>query len=146
MDARTNAWVYEFDGYRVDAMRRCLFDKKGQSLPLPSRAFDLLLLMVQRPGELLDKATILNAVWPNTVVEENNLSQCIRVLRRTLGDTAKERRYIATVPGRGYQFIARVRQIEQVTPGRRARSWVVALLAVAGSIAAGLALATLFLE
>ena len=99
---------FEFGGFRLDAAQRCLFDAQGAPVPLPSRAFDVLVLMVERSGELLDKATILKAVWPRTVVEEGNLSQCIFALRRALGDTASEHRFIATIPGRGYQFVAPV--------------------------------------
>jgi len=62
--------------------------------------------MLQHPGELLDKSTLIAAVWPNVVVEENNLNQVISALRRALGDGSGGRRFIVTVPGRGYQFVA----------------------------------------
>ena len=99
---------FEFGGFRLDAAQRRLFAPDGTAVELPSRAFYVLLFMVERPGQLLDKAGILKAVWPQTVVEEGNLSQCIFALRRALGDTAGEHRFIATVPGRGYQFVAQV--------------------------------------
>ena len=105
---------FEFGGFRLDVAQRCLFDPHGAPVPLPSRAFDVLVLMVERSGELLDKTTILKAVWPTTVVEEGNLSQCIFALRRSLGDTATEHRFIATIPGRGYQFVAPVRELPPV--------------------------------
>ncbi|HEU5138129.1 MAG TPA: winged helix-turn-helix domain-containing protein [Steroidobacteraceae bacterium] len=105
----TEARTYEFEGFRLDVARRQLLTGDGRHIDLPSRAFDLLLYVVERPGELLDKSTLLKSVWPTTVVEESNLSQCIFALRRALGDTAQNPRFIATVPGRGYQFVAQVR-------------------------------------
>ena len=108
MGTAADARSFEFGGFRLDAAKRCLFGTDGAPIPLPSRAFDVLLFMVERPGDLLDKAAILKAVWPTTVVEESNLSQCVFALRKGLGDTASEHRFIATVPGRGYQFVAQV--------------------------------------
>src|SRR6185503_3869708 len=93
--------IFEVGGFRVDAARRCLSGQDGAPIELPSRAFDLLLFMVERPGEMLDKQTLLKAAWPTTVVEDSNLSQCMFLLRRALGDTASEQRFILTVPGRG---------------------------------------------
>ena len=103
------AHIYVFEGFQLDVGRRKLSGPDGR-VEVPSRAFDVLLYMVAHPGELLDKARLLRAVWPNTVVEESNLSQCIFALRRAFGDTATEPRFIATVPGRGYQFVAEVRE------------------------------------
>jgi TolB-like protein/DNA-binding winged helix-turn-helix (wHTH) protein/Tfp pilus assembly protein PilF len=107
MDNSAEARIFEFGDFRLDAAKRELAGADGV-VEIPSRAFDVLLYMVAHPGELLDKATLLKAVWPTTVVEESNLSQCIFALRRALGDTATEPRFIATVPGRGYQFVAKV--------------------------------------
>jgi TolB-like protein/DNA-binding winged helix-turn-helix (wHTH) protein len=106
MDSKEDSRSFEFGGFRLDAAQRSLHGPDGVPIPLPSRAFDVLLFLVERPGELIDKSAILKAVWPTTVVEEGNLSQCIYALRRALGDTASEHRFIATVPGRGYQFVA----------------------------------------
>jgi TolB-like protein/DNA-binding winged helix-turn-helix (wHTH) protein/tetratricopeptide (TPR) repeat protein len=100
---------FYFEGFHLDAAKRQLFGPDGADIELHSRAFDLLHYMVKRPGEMLDKSELLKAVWPTTVVEENNLSQGIFLLRRALGDTASEHRFITTVPGRGYQFVAKVR-------------------------------------
>ncbi len=110
MSRVTDANAYEFEGFRLDAAKRQLTGKDGLPIALPSRAFEVLLFMVERPGEMLEKRAILDAVWPRTVVEDGNLTQCIFALRRALGDTASEHRFIATVPGRGYQFVARVRE------------------------------------
>jgi TolB-like protein/DNA-binding winged helix-turn-helix (wHTH) protein len=114
MATTSDARSFEFGGFRLDAAQRSLFDPQGSQVPLPSRAFDVLLFMVARPGELLDKAAILKAVWPTTVVEEGNLSQCVFALRKAFGDTATEPHFIATVPGRGYQFVAQVRETAAV--------------------------------
>jgi TolB-like protein/DNA-binding winged helix-turn-helix (wHTH) protein/Tfp pilus assembly protein PilF len=103
---------FEFGGFRLDSAQRRLYAPDGAAIELPSRAFDVLLFMVERPGQLLDKSAILKGVWAGTVVEEGNLSQCVFALRRALGDTATEHRFITTVPGRGYQFVAAV----QVSP------------------------------
>jgi TolB-like protein/DNA-binding winged helix-turn-helix (wHTH) protein/tetratricopeptide (TPR) repeat protein len=107
MDNSAEARIFEFGDFHLDAAKRQLAGADGV-VEIPSRAFDVLLYMVAHPGELLDKATLLKVVWPTTVVEESNLSQCIFALRRALGDTAAEPRFIATVPGRGYQFVAKV--------------------------------------
>lgn len=100
---------YDFAGFRLDAAKRQLIGIDGSTIHLPSRAYDVLLYMAERPGEMLEKSALLQAVWPKTVVEENNLTQCIFALRRALGDNVSPHRFIATVPGRGYQFVATVR-------------------------------------
>jgi TolB-like protein/DNA-binding winged helix-turn-helix (wHTH) protein/cytochrome c-type biogenesis protein CcmH/NrfG len=99
---------YEFGGFRLDPRRRLLLGADEAPIEIPSRAFDLLIYLVEHPGDVLEKSTLLKAVWPTTVVEESNLSQAIFLLRRALGDTAAEHHFIATVPGRGYQFVAAV--------------------------------------
>ncbi|MBM0106809.1 winged helix-turn-helix domain-containing protein [Steroidobacter sp. S1-65] len=108
--------IYEFGDFRLDAAQRLLLLKSGaHMLPLTSRAFDTLLYLVQHPGQLLNKATLLKAIWPHVVVEENSLNQNISLLRRVLGERPGEYRYIVTVPGRGYRFVAEVRAVDQST-------------------------------
>jgi TolB-like protein/DNA-binding winged helix-turn-helix (wHTH) protein len=80
----------------------------GRPLPLHAKAFDALLLFVTRRGERLDKETLMRALWPNVIVEENNLNQTISAVRRILGDTRDQHDYIVTLPGVGYQFVADV--------------------------------------
>ena len=109
MNYSAEARIFEFGDFHLDAAKRQLTGPDGV-VEVPSRAFDVLLYMVAHSGELLDKARLLKAVWPTTTVEESNLSQCIFALRRALGDTAAEPRFIATIPGRGYQFTAQVRE------------------------------------
>src|SRR5262245_50515664 len=99
---------YGFASFRVDASRRVLQTDAGSVIELPSRAFDTLLYLVERPGRVLEKSDIIQAVWPNVIVEENNLSQAIFAIRRALGDSAEQQRYVVTVPGRGYQFVEKV--------------------------------------
>lgn len=100
----------EFDCYRVDFERRLLL-RGEEPIPLPSKALDILLLLIQRRGEVVSKDELMKAVWPDTFVEEGNLSQSIHVLRRALGETVDDHRYIVTAPGRGYRFVADVRKI-----------------------------------
>ena len=95
MDNSIETRIFEFGEFHLDAARRQLSGPDGV-IEVPSRAFDVLLYMVAHRGELLDKPRLLKAVWPKTVVEEGNLSQCIFALRRALGDTASEPRFIAT--------------------------------------------------
>jgi TolB-like protein len=109
--------VYEFGDFRlVAAQRRLTGRADGQPIELTQKALDALHFLVQHPGELLDKSVLMAAVWPNVVVEENNLNQVISALRRALGDGSGGRRFIVTVPGRGYQFVAPVREIHEEAP------------------------------
>src|SRR5215831_19185231 len=102
--------VYEFGDFRLHAAQRRLTARAdGRPIELTSKALDTLHFLLQHPGELLDKSTLIAAVWPNVVVEENNLNQVVSALRRALGDGSGGRRFIVTVPGRGYQFVAPVR-------------------------------------
>jgi DNA-binding winged helix-turn-helix (wHTH) protein/tetratricopeptide (TPR) repeat protein len=101
--------IYEFGDFRLDAGLRLLTLKAdGRNMPLVSRAFDTLLYLVQHPGELIAKDVLINAVWPATVVEDNNLSQSIAAIRRVLGERPGDHKYIVTIPGRGFKFVAAV--------------------------------------
>ncbi len=110
MDDST-ALDYEFGGFRLDTAMQVLYSSAGAAVPLPSRAFATLLYLVERAGETVDKSALTASVWPTTVVAENNLSQCILALRKSLGESAGERRFILTVPGRGFKFVAPVRVV-----------------------------------
>lgn len=101
-------YIYEFGDFRVDPGRRLLLGRNGRPLPLTPKAFDTLLYLVQNADAVLGKETLLSAIWVDTAVEENNLTQCISALRRVLGEKRAEHRYIVTVPGRGYRFVAPV--------------------------------------
>jgi eukaryotic-like serine/threonine-protein kinase len=101
--------MYAFEGFRLDAQRRVLSRADGQ-IPLAPKVFDTLLYFVERPGQLIAKHDLLEAIWPHVIVEENNLNQSISALRRVLGERPGEHRFIVTEPGRGYRFVASVAQ------------------------------------
>lgn len=105
--------VYLFDGFQLDVTRRKLISSGGLVQPLNSRAMDALLLLVANAGELVEKRRLMQTVWPNAIVEDNNLNQCVLAIRKALGETAGSNRYIMTVPGRGYRFVSPVRAVEQ---------------------------------
>ncbi len=108
--------VYSFDGFQLDVTRRKLISSGGLVQPLNSRAMEALLLLVENAGELIEKRRLMQAVWPTSIVEDNNLNQCILAIRKALGETAGSNRYVMTVPGRGYRFVCPVREIEQESP------------------------------
>jgi DNA-binding winged helix-turn-helix (wHTH) protein len=95
--------VYEFGPYRVDPLGRSL-QRRGEAISLPPKAVEVLLELVKRPGIVTGKQDLMEAVWPETFVEDANLNQMIFLLRQAFGDD-----YIATVPRRGYRFTAEVR-------------------------------------
>jgi DNA-binding winged helix-turn-helix (wHTH) protein len=97
-----------FGPFCVDAARRVL-TREDRPVPVTARAFDVLLALLERAGQTVDKEELLRAVWPDTMVEEANLSQQIFTLRKLLGQTVEEA-YITTVPRRGYRFVAPVTQ------------------------------------
>jgi len=101
--------VFQFAEFTLDPSQRCLL-RDGQAVALPTKAFDMLQFMVENPGRLLTRDAILKAVWPDTVVEEGNLSQNISLVRKALGESANEQRFVITVIGSGYQFIAPVKK------------------------------------
>jgi TolB-like protein len=113
---------YEFNDLRLDVQQRLLTAAgNGQPIPLPPKAFETLLYFVERRGELLEKTAIMKAVWPNIIVEENSLNQNISIIRRALGETPGQHRFIVTEPGRGYRFVAEVNAVaEQPAPSTRA--------------------------
>jgi DNA-binding winged helix-turn-helix (wHTH) protein len=97
-----------FGGFRLLPAQRLLL-RADKAVPLGSRALDILVALVERPGELLTKCELMARVWPNTFVEPANLSVHVAALRRALGDGRDGNRFIINVPGRGYQFVAAVR-------------------------------------
>ena len=95
----------------MDAEKRALLTADGSRVTLSSRPFQLLLFFVRHPGELLDKDRLMKAGWPETVVEENNLNQSIGAIRKALGESPGDHRFLVTEPGRGYRFVAPVRVV-----------------------------------
>lgn len=102
--------VYLFEGFRLDVTRRKLLSAGGLVQPLNSRAMEALLVLVAHAGEVVPKRHLLQAVWPHTVVEDNNLNQCILAIRKALGETAGANRFVMTVPGRGFCFVCPVQR------------------------------------
>jgi len=113
MKSITGSAVYEFDGFLIDAGRRLLW-KDGQPVSLTPKVFDTLLYLVLNAGKTVTKDDLIAAVWPDTVVEENNLNKNISVLRQLLGEAPGEHRFIVTVPGKGYKFVATVTDCNSV--------------------------------
>ena len=102
--------IFEFGEFQADAHKRLLISNSGETLPLTPKVFELLLFLVQHHGKVIEKDELMSAVWPDTIVEESNLSQNISILRRVLGETPGQHRFIVTVPGVGYKFVAEVRE------------------------------------
>src|SRR5256714_9043509 len=114
MKLATNAppgHVYEFGEFRLDARKRVLW-RADAPVPLTPRVFETLLYLVEHHDTVLDKERLMEAVWPDSIVEENNLTQNISSLRRVFGEKPGSHHYIVTVPGRGYRFVADVKMRE----------------------------------
>jgi DNA-binding winged helix-turn-helix (wHTH) protein/Tfp pilus assembly protein PilF len=96
---------FAFGPYQLDCERHLLL--RGETpVPLHEKALEILIVLVRHRGEVVSKDELMKAVWPDAFVEEANLSQNVFVLRKALGEHPKENRYIATMPGRGYSFVA----------------------------------------
>jgi DNA-binding winged helix-turn-helix (wHTH) protein/TolB-like protein/Tfp pilus assembly protein PilF len=102
---------YEFDDFRIDAVKRRLL-RMDEFVHLPPKVFDTLLMLIEHRGRVLEKDELMEAIWSDTIVEENNLTQNISALRKALGENRGEHRYVVTVPGRGYRFVADVREVK----------------------------------
>lgn len=102
--------VYLFDRFQLDVTRRKLVSAGGLVLPLNSRAMEALLVLVANAGEIVERRRLMQAVWPDRIVEDNNLNQCILAIRKALGEAAGSNRFVMTVPGRGFCFVCPVRR------------------------------------
>src|ERR1041384_7578829 len=96
---------YLFDGFRVDVSERLLF-RENREVPLTPKVFDTLLVLLENSSHVLTKKELMQQVWPDSFVEENNLAQNISILRKALGKGKEGEDYIQTVPKRGYRFVA----------------------------------------
>ncbi|MDY6982346.1 MAG: winged helix-turn-helix domain-containing protein [Pseudomonadota bacterium] len=149
-----NNIAYYFSGYRLDARHKKLFDPHGEPVALSARPFDALLFLVERPGQILSREELMEAVWPQLFVEENNLTQAISTIRKALHDTASESQFIRTVPGSGYCFMAPVEKqpggtcaritavpVTETRTSRWSRLWLTQAVALglAATLIAGLA-------
>ena len=112
---RCDGCDYEFGPFHIDREKRLLL-RDGKPVSLVPKSFDMLLALVQHRGEVLEKDRLLKMLWPDSIVEEANLPQNISALRKALGEGPSERRYIETVPRRGYRFLASVREVRNEGP------------------------------
>jgi DNA-binding winged helix-turn-helix (wHTH) protein len=114
---------YEFGPYRMDPDRGLLF-RGGEQIALTAKAFETLLILVRNADQVVSKDELMSALWPDTFVEEANLTQHISMVRKALGESPQDHRYIVTLPGRGYRFAEQVHIIAQVAgvPTKRVNS------------------------
>jgi len=113
--------VYEFGPFRLDTSDRLLL-RDGRPVPLTPKAFETLVALVEHRGRLLEKDDLIKKVWPDTFVEEGNLTNNIWTLRKALGEDENGQKYIETIPRRGYRFVAPVREVvdeSSVSPAER---------------------------
>ncbi|MDQ3650637.1 MAG: winged helix-turn-helix domain-containing protein [Acidobacteriota bacterium] len=106
---RQSRHIYEFGPFRLIPDERQLL-RDGQVVPLTPKAFDLLLVLVENSGHLIEKEELMKRVWPDSFVEEANLSVKMSALRRALGEGPNEHQYVETVPRHGYRFVAGVKE------------------------------------
>jgi TolB-like protein/Tfp pilus assembly protein PilF len=103
--------LFKFDGFLLNEAERLLL-RNGEVVPLTTKVFDILLVLVRNSGRLITKTTLLNEIWPDAFVEEANLSVNIASLRKALGEGPTEHRYIETIPKLGYRFVAQVLRLD----------------------------------
>ncbi|HEU5239309.1 MAG TPA: winged helix-turn-helix domain-containing protein [Pyrinomonadaceae bacterium] len=108
----TNQRSYEFGDFRLDSVQRVL-RRRGELVPLTPKVFDLLLLLIENHGQVVEKDLLMRELWPDTFVEEGNLTQNISILRKILSDDGHQ--YIQTMPRRGYRFVGQVRAMPYET-------------------------------
>ena len=109
MRNRQDKRFYSFGAFRIDVTERVLFGERG-AVPLTPKVFDTLLLLVENNNHVLGKQELIERIWPDSFVEDNNLAQNISILRKALGQSPGGQDYIQTVPKRGYRFVAEVRE------------------------------------
>jgi TolB-like protein/DNA-binding winged helix-turn-helix (wHTH) protein/Flp pilus assembly protein TadD len=117
---------YQFGPFRLDPAERMLY-RDGEVVPLTAKVFDILLVFVENSGRTLEKEEAMEQVWPGQFVEEGNLTRNISTLRKVLGESPDDHRYIVTIPGRGYRFVAEVREVTDEAERPSLRSNVVEL-------------------
>ena len=100
--------TFSFAEFELDTAKRLLL-KAGQPLALNPKAFDLLTVLVNKHGQIVSKDELLETVWEGSFVEENNLTVHISALRKIFGEKKNEHQFIATIPGKGYKFVAEIR-------------------------------------
>src|SRR5437762_2174531 len=114
--ARSIKHFYEFGPFRLDAEKHRL-TRQGEPVPLPPKAMEALLVLAMNPGKMLERETLMQAVWADSFVEDANLTVAISLLRKALGQNGDTAEYIETIPRVGYRFVAEVREVtEQPAP------------------------------
>src|SRR6185436_6242412 len=117
--------LYEFGPFRLDAHEHVLLRDK-EVVPLAPKALDLLVVLVEQSGHVLSKDELMKQVWPDTIVEEANLSHHVFSLRKALEEDRNGNHYIETIPRRGYRFVASVTEVrdepEELLVKERVRS------------------------
>ena len=108
--------IFEFGRFRLDRSERFLF-QDGAAVPLSPRLFDTLLVLVENRGHVVQKNDLMQKVWNDVAVEENNLTQSISALRKILGDNLDGPKFIETIPKRGYRFVAPVKEVSEEETG-----------------------------
>src|SRR5579863_6819252 len=104
------ASTFDFGAFRLEIAERRL-QRNGETIAVPPKVFDTLVLLVQNPGRLIEKNELMTKLWPSAIVEEVNLARNISDLRKILADGTNGTKYIETVPKRGYRFVADVREV-----------------------------------
>ena len=110
MDRPSNRF-YEFGPFRIDEVERVLL-RAGVPLPLTAKVFDILLVLIENRGHVVEKERLMKEIWPDAFVEEGNLTQNISVLRKVLSEGEDSRQYIQTIPRRGYRFVGSVQELD----------------------------------
>jgi len=107
---------YEFGRFRLDPNRHRLLHN-GETVPLSAKAIETLTALVQNPGKLLEREALMQAVWPDTIVEDANLTVAISQLRKALNQNSDTGEFIQTIPRIGYRFVADVHEVvDEATP------------------------------
>src|SRR5262245_23193008 len=144
--------IHRFLDFTIDIEQKVLL-REGKAIPMAPKGFETLLALVENHGRIVLKEELMKRIWPDTFVEESNLTFNIQQLRKSLGDNAREPLYIETIPRRGYRFIAEVKPLAtpiapaQLNTGNNpvpqaavlTKARVIAVLAVVGVAIAGLA-------
>ncbi|HVR95611.1 MAG TPA: winged helix-turn-helix domain-containing protein, partial [Thermoanaerobaculia bacterium] len=116
IEPKTERVLYEFEDFRVDPVRRRLL-RAGEPVPLTPKAFSILLVLLDKRGEVVEKEELIQKVWPDTYVTEANLTQNISSLRKALGERAQDSRLVLTIPGQGYSFVGEVFEVPRPMTG-----------------------------
>src|SRR5512145_1309051 len=106
---------YAFGPFIVDTVKRTVW-REGRLVPITAKTLDVLVVLLQHRDRIVSKDELLNRVWANTAVQENNLVRQVSSLRRALGQRPDQHDYIVTIPGHGYRFVAGVQDLPRVPP------------------------------